>query len=194
MNILIADDDADSRILLESILKKTGYSITTAHDGIEALDKMQQPGSPTLVLLDWMMPGIEGNEVCRRYRANSKDETKYIILLTAKDSTDSIVDGLAAGANDYISKPFNKRELFARLNVGRRFIELQQKLSDRIAELNNALAHVKKLQGILPICMYCHKIRNDQESWERIDSYIADHSDAEFSHGICPECFAKHHT
>ena len=193
MDILIADDDADSRSLLEALLQKTGCRIITAQDGNEALDRMQGPGSPELILLDWMMPGMEGIEVCRRYREHCSDEPKYIILLTAKDSTDSLVDGLAAGANDYISKPFNKRELFARLNVGRRFIELQQKLSDRITELQDALAHVKKLQGILPICMYCHNIRNDQESWERIDSYIADHSDAEFSHGICPECLAKHH-
>jgi phosphoserine phosphatase RsbU/P len=193
MNILIADDDADSRILLKSTLEKMGYAVITACDGTEALDKMQRPGSPALVLLDWMMPGMEGIEVCRRYRENCRDELKYIILLTAKDSTDSIVDGLSAGANDYIAKPFNKRELFARLNVGRRFIELQQKLADHIAELKNSLEHVKKLQGILPICMYCHNIRNDQESWERIDSYIAEHSDAEFSHGICPECLAKHH-
>ncbi len=194
MNILIADDDADSRTLLEVLLQKMGYGVITAQDGTEALEKMQLPGSPTLVILDWMMPGMEGIEVCRRYREHCRDETKYIILLTAKDSIDSIVDGLAAGANDYISKPFNKRELFARLNVGRRFIELQQKLADHIAELKDSLEHVKKLQGILPICMYCHNIRNDQESWERIDNYIADHSDAEFSHGICPECFAKHHS
>jgi phosphoserine phosphatase RsbU/P len=194
MNILIADDDADSRTLLEVLLQKMGYSVITAHDGTEALDKMQSPGSPALVLLDWMMPGMEGIEVCRRYREQCREEPKYIILLTAKDTIDSIVDGLAAGANDYISKPFNKRELFARLNVGRRFIELQQKLADHITELKDSLEHVKKLQGILPICMYCHNIRNDQESWERIDNYIADHSDAEFSHGICPECFAKHHS
>jgi len=193
MDILIADDDADSRTLLSVILQKMGYRVIAAHDGTEALEKMHMPGSPSLVLLDWIMPGMEGIEVCRRYREQGKDETKYIILLTAMDTIDSIVDGLAAGANDYISKPFNKRELFARLNVGRRFIELQQKLADHIKELKDSLEHVKKLQGILPICMYCHNIRNDQESWERIDSYIADHSDAEFSHGICPECYAKHH-
>jgi len=193
MDILIADDDADSRSLLQVLLQKMGYRVITACDGTEALDRLQRPGSPNLILLDWIMPGMEGIEVCRRYREKYKDEPKYIILLTAKDSTDSLVDGLAAGANDYISKPFNKRELFARLNVGRRFIELQQKLIEHIAKLKDSLDHVKKLQGILPICMYCHNIRNDQESWERIDSYISDHSDAEFSHGICPECLAKHH-
>jgi DNA-binding response OmpR family regulator len=170
-----------------------GYSVITACDGIEALDRMQMHGAPDLVLLDWMMPGMEGVDVCRHYREKHAEEPKYIILLTAKDSTDSIVDGLAAGANDYIPKPFNQRELFARLNVGRRFIEMQHKLAENLQELKNTLAHVKTLQGILPICMYCHNIRTDSESWERIDSYISEHSDAEFSHSICPDCLEKHH-
>jgi len=193
MNVLAAEDDADSRALIEHLLPKMGYSVICARDGIEALDKMQEPGSPDLVLLDWMMPGLEGVDVCRRYREKFKEEPKYIILLTARDSIDSVVDGLAAGANDYISKPFNQRELLARLNVGRRVIELQHKLAERVCELEGALAHVKTLQGILPICMYCHNIRTDSESWERIDSYISDHSDAEFSHSICPDCLEKFH-
>ena len=193
MDILIAEDDADSRRLLEHLLPQMGYNVISACNGTEVFEKMQLPETPDLVLLDWMMPGMEGIDVCRKYREKFPENQKYIILLTAKDSIDSIVDGLAAGANDYISKPFNKRELFARLNVGRRFIELQQRLADRMAELKNALAHVKKLQGIIPICMYCHQIRTDSESWQRIDSYITEHSDAEFSHSICPECMDKFH-
>ena len=91
------------------------------------------------------------------------------------------------------AKPFDNSELIARLGVGRRFVDMQKKLAERVDDLKSALDHVKRLQGILPICMYCHKIRKEKKSWERIEQYISDNSDAEFSHSICPECMDKHH-
>jgi DNA-binding response OmpR family regulator len=193
MNILIADDDVTSRCLLETVLRKLGYDVVTAGDGNDALVHMQKDGAPDLVILDWMMPGMDGIEVCRRYRAEHPNVPKYIIILTAKDSKSDTVEGLAAGANDYITKPFDNGELIARLGVGKRFVDLQKKLADRVDELKEALDHVKRLQGILPICMYCHKIRNDRKSWDRVEQYISQHSDAEFSHSICPECMEKYH-
>ena len=193
MKILIADDDVTSRSLLEAVLRKLGYAVVSASDGLDAYDKMQQAGAPDIVILDWIMPGMDGIEVCRHYRAKYPNAPKYIIILTAKDSKSDTVEGLVAGANDYITKPFDNSELIARLGVGRRFVDMQKKLAERVDELRAALDHVKKLQGILPICMYCHKIRNDKKSWERVEQYIADNSDAEFSHSICPECMQKHH-
>ena len=98
-----------------------------------------------------------------------------------------------SGANDFIGKPFHHEELRARLSVGRRIIEMQSTLESRIIALQDAISHIKRLQGILPICMHCHKIRTDKESWEKIEHYITEHSDAQFSHGLCPECLGKYY-
>jgi len=115
----------------------------------------------------------------------------YIILLTARDDGPDLVRGLEAGADDYITKPFNRKELRARIRVGLRVVRLQQILADRVRELAEALTRVKRLQGLLPICSYCKKIRNDRNYWEKVETYISEHSEAQFSHGICPDCFER---
>ena len=193
MKVLVAEDDRIARRLLETMLKKWGYDVVIAPDGNDAWCALQSDGAPHLMLLDWMMPGIDGLEICRRIRKSSIPLQPYIILVTAKDRKADIVLGLEAGANDYVSKPYDKSELHARIKVGERVLELQSALSRRVQELQEALAHIKTLQGILPICMYCHKIRNDQQSWDKIEKYIQEHSKAQFSHGICPECLKKHY-
>ena len=123
--------------------------------------------------------------------ASGRDRLLYIILLTAKGRKEDIVQGLTAGADDYIIKPFDRSELKARINVGERILRLQAELAARVKELELALANVKLLQGLLPICCYCKKIRNDHNYWQQVDTYIADHSEAQFTHGICPECREK---
>ena len=193
MRVLIADDDPTSRRMLEAILTKWGYDVTVACDGNEAWEHLQRPDAPGLVLLDWMMPGMEGVEICRKLRKEKRLRPAYIVIVTTRDSKQDLVQGLAAGANDYIGKPFDNEELRARIEVGQRVVELESALADRVEELQNALDHVKTLQGILPICVHCHKIRNDQESWERIEKYIMEHTDADFTHGLCPECARKHY-
>jgi CheY-like chemotaxis protein len=140
-----------------------------------------------------MMPGMDGIDVCRLIREKDDSNPTYIILLTAKQSKENIVVGLEAGANDYIVKPFDKNELRARVDVGRQVVELQTALANRVIELQEALNHVKTLQGIIPICMHCHKIRDDQEAWQGLEKYIENHSEANFSHGICPDCMKKHY-
>ena len=193
MNILIAEDDFTSRTILQAILAKWGFATVTANDGSEAWRIIQGPDPPRLLLLDWLMPGIDGVEICRRVREAGPARPSYVILLTALGETNRIVEGLRAGADDYITKPYNQEELRARIEVGIRILTLQESLAQRVGELQAALDHVRKLQGILPICMHCHKIRNDQESWERIEKYITEHSEAQFSHSICPECLIAHY-
>lgn len=117
----------------------------------------------------------------------------YVIMLTAMASKDNVVEGLDAGADDYVVKPFDSNELRARIEVGRRMVELQSVLATRVHELQDALDHVRKLQGILPICMHCHKIRDDEESWLQIENYLMEHADVQFSHGICAECMELHY-
>jgi CheY-like chemotaxis protein len=150
---------------------------------------LQQEGAPRLAILDWMMPGIDGLEVCRRVRQAESTLPAYIILLTAKGSKENIVEGLVNGANDYVTKPFDRDELRARLHVGVEMIELQDRLAERVAELEAAMAHLKLLQGILPICSYCKHVRDDKNYWQTVETYITEHSEARFSHSICPDCY-----
>ncbi len=193
MKILIAEDDATSRFALASVLKKWGFDVVATCNGQEAWTALQQDDAPKLAILDWMMPELDGPEICRRLRSTGRHDTTYIIMLTALGQKDRIVEGLTAGADDYVVKPFSHNELRARVNAGKRIVDLQNELTRKISELQDALDHVKTLQGIIPICMHCHRIRDDQESWHRIDEYIRDHSDAEFSHGLCPECLEKYY-
>jgi len=191
VRILIAEDDAVPRHLLQTTLTKWGYEVISTTDGMQALDALSRPDAPSLAILDWMMPGLDGAEVCRRARSLRTDRLLYIVLLTSKGSKEDVVHGLTAGADDYIVKPFDRSELKARINVGERILRLQAELAARVKELELALTNVKLLQGLLPICCYCKKIRNDQNYWQQVDSYIADHSEAQFTHGICPECREK---
>jgi len=146
MKILIAEDNATSRRILEAILIKWGYEVISVCDGNEALEKLQEKDAPRLMILDWMMPGINGVEICRRLRKTGLIEPMYIILLTARDDKNDIVEGLGAGADDYIAKPFDKDELRARIDVGRRVVELQTALLEKeklqvIFEMTGAICH-----------------------------------------------------
>jgi DNA-binding response OmpR family regulator len=191
MRILIAEDDAVSRRRLEATLQKWGYEVLAVEDGLAAWEVLQGEMPPPLAILDWMMPGMDGIEVCRKVRERSPSRPLYIIVLTARGSREDVVAGLQAGGDDYVTKPFDREELHARVKVGLRVLQLQMNLADRVRELEEALARVKQLQGLLPICSYCKKIRDDQNYWQQVEGYISEHSDAVFSHGICPDCFEK---
>jgi sigma-B regulation protein RsbU (phosphoserine phosphatase) len=191
MKILIAEDDSICRHLLETILKQQGYYPIVACDGNEAWQILLTEDSPRLAIIDRVMPGIDGLDICRKAKELPKTRSYYIIILTSKDKKEDIVEGLIAGADDYVTKPFNHGELCARVQVGMRILNLQQELADRIEELEKAVLHIKQLQGLLPMCSYCKKIRDDQNYWWQVESYITKHSDAQFSHGICPDCFKK---
>ncbi|HXH50011.1 MAG TPA: response regulator transcription factor [Terriglobia bacterium] len=189
--ILVADDDAVSLRVLQKALEKWGLEVVPARDGTEAWQILTRPEAPQMAILDWMMPGMDGPTICERARAVSSITAPYLILLTARNDHGDIVSGLEAGANDYVTKPFNQAELRARVRVGLRVLELQSKLAERVHDLEAALMQVKQLRGLLPICMYCKKIRNDGDYWQQVETYISDHTEAEFSHGICPACYEK---
>lgn len=191
MKILVAEDDPVSRRVLEANLAKWGYDVLSASEGLHALQLLQRKDPPELTVLDWMMPGMDGLEICRKVREGGQNPSTYIILLTARDSQEDVVRGLEAGADDYMTKPFDHNELRARVQVGKRIVELEMNLAKRVQELEDALARVKRLQGLLPICAYCKRIRNDRNYWQQVEGYISERSEAEFSHGICPDCYEK---
>ncbi len=191
MRILIADDDRVAIQILSQTLKRWDLKVTAVDNGTRAWDALKTTDEPTLAILDWMMPELDGTEVVRRVRLERPLANVYLILLTALESRKDIVAGLDAGADDYIVKPFDPDELRARVNVGIRVLTLQERLADRVAELESALTKVKTLHGLLPICSYCKRIRGDDQYWQSVDAYIAEHSDAQFSHGICPTCFVE---
>ena len=192
MRILIAEDEPVSRRLLEAALVKWGHDVIATTNGQEAWQALQNDDAPPLVILDWLMPELDGIEVCRRARELRHRQATHLILLTGKNSKEDIVQGLEAGADDYVTKPFDPGELRARVKVGERLIQLQAALGDRVKALEAALAREKELQGLLPICSYCKKIRDDKNYWHQVESYIVEHhAQVRFSHGVCPECCTK---
>lgn len=188
MEILIAEDDPISRRALEVTLRKWGHDVIVTSDGIEAWEALQSR-PPLMAILDWMMPGLDGVDLCGRVRASLVTRSVYVILLTARDNKADRLAGLESGADDYIAKPFDRDELQARVKVGLRVATLQRSLAERVTELEQALGKVNQLQGLLPICSYCKRIRDDGNYWQRVEEYVSAHSGAQFSHGICPTCF-----
>lgn len=190
-DILVAEDDPISRRSTIGILAKDGYRIVEVVNGTDAWRILKQPNSPKMAIIDWMMPGLDGLELCRELSDRADGRLAYVILLTAKGERDDVVAGLEAGADDYMIKPFHAEELRARVRAGFRILELQEGLSKRVLELEQALVQIKQLQGLLPICSYCKKIRDDGNYWHQVEAYLSQHSDVKFSHGICPHCFEK---
>jgi DNA-binding response OmpR family regulator len=191
VRILVADDDAIGRRVLESALGKSGHDVLVVPDGAEAWRILTAPDPPALAILDWMMPGRTGVELCRKVREAVWPVEPYLIVLTSRGETVDVVTALQAGANDYVTKPFEIEELRARVSVGERIVTLQQQLIDRVRALEEALAHVHQLQGLIPICAWCRQVRNDGNFWEQVDSYLAKRSGLQFTHAICPACREK---
>src|SRR6202049_760558 len=141
MKILIADDDPVSSRLLDRLLVKWGYEVIAAHDGAEAWEVLKAENAPRVALLDWIMPGLDGVEICRRARARSSQPYVYIMLLTANDKVGNLVEGLESGADDYLTKPFHPQELRARLRVGLRMLDLEGRLVEARESLRFKASH-----------------------------------------------------
>ncbi len=191
MRILIADDDRVGAAILKGSLERLGHDVLVAHEGHEAWQALQHDDTIAMAILDWMMPGMDGLELCRLIRQDAGHAHLYVIMLTARSGQSDVVTAIDSGADDYLTKPFDPEELRARVGVGLRIVTLQRGLADRVVELQEALSKVKQLSGLLPICSYCKRIRSDENYWEQIDRFVSEHSEAEFSHGICPPCLER---
>ncbi|NOU36730.1 MAG: response regulator transcription factor [Kiritimatiellaceae bacterium] len=192
MRILIAEDDKVTRMRLEKTLGGWGFDVEAVGDGQAAWERLCGEDPPRLCIIDWLMPAMEGPELCRRVREKFPEEYFYLIILSAQQGVDNLIEGLSAGADDYVTKPFIGRELRSRIDVGVRVLGLEQMLAKKVHQLEAALEDVKQLRGLLPICSYCNKIRDDENHWEQVDTYITRRSNVEFSHSICPTCYEKH--
>jgi DNA-binding response OmpR family regulator len=193
MRILIAEDDPTSRRLLEATLARDGYHVVSASDGDEAWERLRDKDGPRLAILDWMMPGRDGIEICRQLRREPRPSYVYLLLVTTKTRTEDIIHGLEAGADDYLTKPYDPQELRCRVKSGERLLRLEEALAGKVSELQEALSQVKQLQGLLPICMFCKKIRDDSDTWHRLETYIERNSGALFSHSLCDDCRREHY-
>ncbi len=199
MEILIAEDDPISKKILEKALSGWGHTVISTENGAKALEVLKENPKIRMLITDWMMPDLDGLELCKQIRQLKRDRYLYVILLTALASKDKVVEGIDAGADDYVTKPFDRSELRVRINAGKRLIVLEGELAKRVKELEHSLAHIKKLEGLLPICSHCKKIREDvpgggdNGDWKAMEQYIGDRSDAQFTHSICPECMEKYY-
>ncbi|NOY81893.1 MAG: response regulator [Kiritimatiellaeota bacterium] len=191
-SILVADDDPTMLTLLVHLLRNEGFEVVAVSDGDAAWEHLCKPDAPPMALLDWIMPGVNGVDLCRKVRELDRPTPTYLIMLTALKEVEDAVDALDTGADDYMTKPFNQAELHARIRAGFRIVELQEALAARIRELEEAARHIEQLQGILPICSYCKKIRDDDNFWQAVERYFSDHSNVRFSHSICPACLKEH--
>ncbi|NTW98556.1 MAG: response regulator [Geobacteraceae bacterium] len=195
-SILVVDDEPVNIQLISSALKGE-YVILTALNGHDAISQLKEH-TPDLILLDVMMPDINGFDVCKIIKANPSFIDIPVIFLTAMDTEEGAHQGLDIGGTDYLTKPVNLDLLKLRV---RNHIESKERndlvkeqrnlLARQKEELEAVLARVKQLEGIIPICSYCKKIRDDQSSWHQLEQYISDHSEALFSHAICPHCFEE---
>lgn len=176
MKILIVDDDPSSRMALDLVLREMGHEVTLASAGGEAL-RLFEKGNVPVLISDWLMPDLDGLELCRRIRAANRPQYTYVLLLTVVGGRIGYLEGMRAGADDFITKPFDREILGSRLVVAERILSLQ--------------SQVRQLSGLLPICARCKNVRDDQNYWHAVESYIEQHTAAKFTHGYCPECFTK---
>ena len=178
--ILIVDDMPENiRILIE--LLGSEYATIPATSGAAALKKAQKEPLPDLILLDIMMPEMDGYDVCRGLKENDLTREIPVIFITAVSEVMDEAKAFKVGAVDYVTKPFHPATIAAR-------VKTHLALSRHIKELSQALETVKTLSGLIPICAGCKKIRDDQGYWKQVESYICEHTNARFSHGICPDC------
>lgn len=178
MKILIAEDDPVSLKILQAALQSDGHEVVTATNGKDAWERFDR-GPVRVIVSDWMMPGLDGLEFCRRVRARATTEYTYFILLTANNTgRENLRAAMAAGIDDFLSKPLDREAIFMRLRVAARILDFT--------------TQIRVLKELIPICMYCKKVRDDSDYWQQVDTYIHTCTGSNFSHGICPDCLEKH--
>lgn len=192
MRVLVAEDEPTTARVVGGLLEADGWTVLTAADGPSALSTLTSADPPEIALLDWMLPGgIDGLQICETVRARPGGPATYLVLLTSRSEVADVVRGLDAGADDYLVKPCNPAELRARLHAGARTMNLQRTLAQKARELEEAVDRAKTLSGLLPICGKCMAIREDGAYWRKVEDYLSDYSDAQFTHGVCPRCLER---
>ncbi len=198
-NILIIDDNTENLSILVETLGAEGYTVRPALNGIMGLESARKV-KPDLILLDIIMPDMNGYQILNHLQNDPDLKNIPVIFISALNEIRDKVKGFAAGSVDYITKPFQAEEVLARVethlllnNLRKDLRAKNSELEKANQELQKALNEIKSLRGILPICGFCKKIRDDKGYWERLETYISDHSEAEFSHGVCPKCARKHY-
>ena len=188
-SILIIDDNSQNLKVLADLLCND-YRIAVAKDGVNGL-RFAERAYPDLILLDVMMPEMDGYEVCRHLKANDRLKSIPVIFISALHDVFDKVAAFSAGGLDYITKPFHSEEVLARIRTHLKLRNLQMQLEETNAKLQKTLDEIKVLRGILPICSSCKRIRDDEGYWNQIEQYLRNHSEAQFTHGICPDCVRK---
>jgi PleD family two-component response regulator len=181
------DDTPDNLTVLRQMLAEQNYMVRPALNGEIAI-KAVNMSSPDLILLDIRMPGMDGYEVCKQLKSEEKTRSIPVIFISALNELDDKVKAFSLGGVDYITKPFQAQEVLARVKTHLSLRSLQKSLEDKNTQLQKALDEIKILQGIIPICANCKKVRDDKGFWNQVETYISKHSEVEFSHGICPTC------
>ena len=175
--ILMAEDDPVSAKLLQVALSKLGYEPVIARDGAEAWEKFNQEPA-RLIVSDWMMPSLDGLAFCEKVRARAQTPYTYFILLTAsRTSAENYALATAAGVDDFMTKPLDREAIRMRLAVAERILKYT--------------AEIRQLQEMIPICVYCRKVRDEHDYWDMVESYIQKETGSRFSHGACPQCYEK---
>jgi DNA-binding response OmpR family regulator len=177
MHVLIAEDDPVALRVAEAVLTAAGHQVAVAENGEIALG-VWNLSDQRVIVSDWLMPELDGLELCRRIRAQPERPYTYFILQTSRSGRENFLAAMDAGVDDVVTKPVHADELTARLRVAERILGLREQLLT--------------LEGLLSVCSYCKRIRNAEGGWGSLERYIERRSKAEFSHGICPECYDKH--
>ena len=195
ISILYVEDEEVTRSAVARMLKRRVLTVYEAENGREGLDLYKQY-RPDIVISDIRMPLLDGMEMSKEIK--SLDKNSKIILTTAHSDASILINSIEVGIDKYIMKPLDMASLFSSVEKCVENIMLEKKIQQQnkekdelIAKLQDALANVKKLSGLLPICSSCKKIRNDEGYWKQIEGYIAEHSEAVFTHGLCPDCVKK---
>lgn len=174
----IVEDDKTTRRLLENVISMLGYDLVSHEDGAEAWESFQTE-RPEIVISDWMLPGMDGLELCRGLRQSMKETYTYFVLVTAqKRSRPNLEQAIIAGVDDFLKKPISSEEIWNRLRVAERIL--------------NFTHQVRRLESLIPICCYCKKVRHDGDLWEQIELYVNERTGADFTHSICPNCMDTH--
>ena len=188
--ILVVDDSATARAMCGALLEEAGYEVAYASSALEGI-QVAASRSFALILMDVIMPAMNGIEACGRMRADKKLDDVPIIMATAAEELEHLEKAFEAGAADYITKPIRKFELLARVKSALTLKARELELLHKNKELEIAFKEIKVLQGFIPVCAWCKKIRDMQGSWQQMEAYLEEHSSAQFSHSICQGCAKK---